>query len=144
MQARRYAEGTSVAVDRSRAEIEKLVRRHGAAAFASMWARDRYVVGFEMHGLQVRLDVPAPDAKRFRTSQKWEAEQRRRWRVLLLLLKAKLEMVASGDADFQSEFLAYLTLPGGKTVGQVVLPDLERAIAGEGLPPLLPAGGGAK
>lgn len=138
---RRYAEGTSVSVDRSKAEIDHLLRAHGATACATMWAKDRFVLAFEMRARQVRLDVPAPDPKRF-PGDKWDREQRRRWRVLLLILKAKLETVRDGDADFEAEFLAYLVLPGGATIGERVLPDLERAIAGHGLPALLPARGG--
>ena len=136
---RRFAEGTSVPVDRSRSEIERLVRVHGATTFLSAWQKDRFVVIFEMRGKRVRLDVPAPDHKRFNTQDKWDREERRRWRVLLLLLKSKLEMVASGDADFDAEFLAYLTLPNGTTVGARVLQDLEATLSGKPMPPLLGA-----
>lgn len=109
-----------------------------------MWDGGRFVVAFEMRGRQVRLDVPVPDKKKFNTTDKWEREERRRWRVLLLLLKSKLEMIAGGDADFECEFLAYLVMPGGQTIGQRILPELERAISGHGLPALLPAGGPCK
>lgn len=34
---RRYAEGTTVPVERTRAEIEKLVRQRGATSFGSMY-----------------------------------------------------------------------------------------------------------
>ncbi len=135
-----YAAQTSVPVERSKQEIEQLVRRHGANAFAAMWSGERYVVLFEMRGRRVRLDVPAPDAKKFPRGQKFDQEQRRRWRVLLLLLKSKLEMVAAGDADFDAEFLAYLALPGDATVASRVLPELDRILKGGALPPMLPGG----
>jgi len=134
----RYAASTSVPVERSKQEIERLLRRHGATAFAAMWSGERYVVMFEMRSRRVRLDVPAPDRKKFRTDSKYDQEQRRRWRVLLLLLKSKLEMVASGDADFDAEFLAYLSLPGDATVASRVLPALDELLKNGKMPPLLP------
>lgn len=33
----RYAEGTDVPVERSKAQIEEILRRYGASAFASGW-----------------------------------------------------------------------------------------------------------
>jgi tRNA nucleotidyltransferase/poly(A) polymerase len=138
---RRFAEGTAVPVARTKAEIESIVRRHGATAFATLWERDRFVVMFEMRQRRVRLEVPSPDPKEFQNTKAWDAEERRRWRVLLIVLKGKLELVASNDADFDSEFLCYLVMPNGQTVGQRVLPELEHALTmSEGLPPLLPAG----
>jgi hypothetical protein len=134
---RRYAEGTSVEVASSRQEIERLVTKHGATAFMSAWQADRYVVIFEMRGKRLRFDVPAPDPKKYRDDKKWKAEERRRWRALLLILKAKLEIVASGDADFESEFLSQIALPNGNTVGSMVLPQLEAMLRGEKMPPLL-------
>ena len=136
---RRYAEGTTVPVEKSRQDIESLVKRHGATTFASAWQSDRFVVIFEMHGKRLRFDVPAPDPKKYRDDKKWKAEERRRWRALLLILKAKLELVAAGDADFESEFLSQISLPNGNTVGGMLLPQLEALLRGEKMPPLLGA-----
>lgn len=134
---RRYAEGTKVPVERSRAEIERLLRRHGAGGFGLAWQGDHARLVFEIRGRRVRFDVPAPPHKEYSTVAKWEAEERRRWRALLLMLKAKLEMVAAGDADFDQEFLAFLVLPSGQTMAQRLLPKLEDALSGKALPPLL-------
>jgi hypothetical protein len=46
----RYAEKTDVPAERSRAEIESLLRRYGATGFLSGWADDRAHVAFEMSG----------------------------------------------------------------------------------------------
>jgi hypothetical protein len=137
---RRYAEGTSVDVATSRADVERLVTRHGATSFASVWQADRFAVIFEMRGRRLRFDVPAPDAKKYRDTKKWEAENRRRWRALLLILKAKLELIASGDVDFEAEFLSQIVLPDGGTVGARLLPELDRVLSGRPMPPLLPGG----
>jgi hypothetical protein len=57
----------------------------------------------------------------------YEAERRRVWRVLVLRLKAKLE-VAYDDAElFRREFLADTVLPDGRTVGDWAAPQVEEA-----------------
>jgi hypothetical protein len=45
-------------------------------------------------------------------------------------------------ATFEEEFLAYVAMPDGATVGDHVLPNVERAYATGRMPPLLPAIGG--
>jgi response regulator RpfG family c-di-GMP phosphodiesterase len=46
-----------------------------------------------------------------------DAETRRRWRCLAMVIKAKLEVVASGISSFEEEFLAHVMLYDGRTVG---------------------------
>lgn len=138
MKIRRFAEGTSVPVERSRQEIETLLRRNGATGFASAWQKERFTIAFEMKGRRCRFDVPAPDPKKYRTTHSWEAEDRRRWRALLLIIKAKLELVSSGDADFEAEFLAQMLTPDGTTVGERLLPHLAEVLNGAPMPPMLP------
>lgn len=138
----RYAEGTEVPVDRSRSEIERLLKSHGATGFASSWDRDRYCIIFELKSRRVRFDVAAPEPKKYRDQKKWDAEDRRRWRALVLILKAKLELVASGDTDFEAEFLANLVLRGGETLGARLLPTLTDVLDTGKMPPMLPRGEG--
>jgi hypothetical protein len=67
---------------------------------------------------------------------KADAATRQRWRALVLVLKAKLEAVASGISTVESEFLAGIVLPNGMTLGQAVLPRLSDAVSsGRLLPP---------
>ncbi len=67
-----------------------------------------------------------------------DAEERRRWRALLLVLRAKFEAVASGITTFDREFLAHLVTNEGVTVGDVIAPSLDRSLAGNA-PLALPA-----
>jgi hypothetical protein len=62
--------------------------------------------------------------------------------ALALAIKAKLEAVESGIATFEEEFLAYVVLPDGQSVGQHVLPNIEQAYVTNKMPPLLPVIGG--
>lgn len=156
MATRRFAEGTDVSTDRSRGEIESTLRRYGADQFVSGWDASRAMLGFRVNGRHVRFDLPMPDRSsdeirltpsgQYERSARqqdevFEAEVRRRWRALNLAVKAKLEAVSTGIASFDDEFLAYLVLPGGATVGQLLADGrLDAAITSGSLPPLLPAG----
>lgn len=58
-------------------------------------------------------------------------------RSLCLCVKAKLEAVESGISSFESEFLAHFVVPGGKTFGEIAIPQLEEARISGKLPQLL-------
>jgi hypothetical protein len=148
----KYAADTSVSSDRSRAEIEKTLRRYGADRFAYMSERTRAVIGFEANNRRIRFDLAMPDqmdaqfimtpgGKRTRTAEQahaaWEQACRQKWRALALVVKAKLEAVEAGITTFESEFLAHIVLPNGQTVGDMAAPSIEAAYAGKGMPPLL-------
>ena len=74
------------------------------------------------------VDMPTEDAQ----------EERRRWRALVLVIKSKLEAVASGIVTFDEEFMAHIVLPDGQTIGQAMLPQIEAAYDAGTMPPLLP------
>ena len=150
MTARRYAEGTPVPAEKTRADIEKLLRAHGATQFASYWDATREVLEAMLGGRRLRFMVPLlsfAEAKKKPGRPDWdsktdkqatvyvEAERRRRWRVLLLQLRGKLEAIASGDAAFDREFLGDIVTADGRTVADAVLGQL-----GAGTPLQLPAG----
>lgn len=139
-----YAQGTKVSPEKSQSEIGNILRRYGATAASFGWEPGRVLVAFVAHDRQVRFEVVMPtDPDAFvrnsrgtvRTPQARQsamvAEQARLWRSLCLALKAKLEVVASGIATFEQEFLANIVLPGGETVGQHVQPALAEVYAGQ-------------
>jgi len=147
----RYAATTSVSSANSKAEIEALVERYGAAQFVSGWSADKAVVGFTMRGRQVKFVLTMPDkgqkefthhSKGRRTPEaaiaQWEQACRSRWRALLLVIKAKLEAVESGISVFEDEFMANIVLPDGPTVGEWMRPQIARAYETREMPALLP------
>lgn len=155
----KYAARTEVPESQSRNEIERTLTRFGATAFAYGWSADhaRAQVAFELTGRRVRFEIPLPDRSdrqfthdgngRRRTEAgirtAYDQEIRRLWRSLLLVIKAKLEAVATGIVTAEEEFLAHVVLPDGSTVGQWVEPQLA-AIYGRGeMPALLPGGSSA-
>lgn len=137
---RRYAERTSVPMAQSRTEIEHLLERHGAGGFVYGTISGQAMIAFEMKSRRIRFIVPMPVAKRTAEENKIAAEHRRRWRALLLVLKAKLEAVASSIVTFDEEFLAHIVIDGNATVGDRIVPTLDAAIQGGNLPHLLGAG----
>lgn len=149
-----YASGTSVPSDRTRVEIERTLQRFGATSFAYAWEDDTAMIGFKIAGRMVRMTLPLPDmndpiirmtpAGRNRTEaqvkEAWAAEERRRWRALLLVIKAKLTAVADGISTIEREFMADLILPDGQTVGNWLTPQIERAYDKGTMPALMPGG----
>lgn len=135
-----YAQDTQVPVERSRAEIERMLRNYGAKSFQSGWneTHGSAYVAFEIQKRQVQFTLPIPSAddKRFakdgnkktRTPEgrerAAEKEQRRRWRCLALLVKAKLEGVESGIVGFEEEFLGAFVV-AGQTIAAHLVPRLD-------------------
>jgi hypothetical protein len=64
--------------------------------------------------------------------------EREQWRALLLILKAKLEFIASGHTTPEREFLAFTVLPSGAIVGDELEPRLAEAYATGEVRALLP------
>lgn len=136
-----YAESTSVPVERTRAEIERLVRAHGATAFASGWQGAKATVEFIANGRRIRfaLTLPSADEQRFthidrwrkrataQATKMWEQAIRSTWRCLLLVIKGKLEAAESKIETFEDAFMAHIVLPDGTTVTERVAPMIERA-----------------
>ncbi len=154
MKPRPYAAGTEVPVEKSRAEIERLLSRHGAAQLGIVSDAEQglAVVLFTIAGRQVRLRVPLPRLQEVRAAcrqgefrgdpvSRWEQLSRERWRAVLLLVRAKLELVELGISTIEREFLADIALPNGQTVGEHLRPQLEEAYRSGRMPPLLPGGG---
>jgi len=138
-----YARRTPVEVVRTRTQIENELRRRGASSFGYNIddQTGEAVIAFTMAGLQVRMALPLPDfdddafkytpSGRYQRSpaeqaKAYEAELRRRWRSLALIVKAKLVAVDDGISTAEREFLAD-TMVGDFTVYQRIRPELERA-----------------
>ena len=150
---RLYASATAVTPAKSKAEIESVLRRYGADQFMYGWNGANVVVGFRYSYFLVRFIVPmlplelfstTPSGRRrYSAKARLEAhaqDERRRWRSLLLAIKAKLDVVATGIATFEQEFLPYIVLPNGQTVGQWMVPQLKDAIASGSMPEEMPLG----
>ena len=145
-----YAKHTSVAVSKSKAEIERTLSRYGASEFAYGCNSQKAMIGFSFEKKAIRITLTLPEKYEFaKTStgrercdsaieKLWEQACRQRWRSLALVIKAKLEAIDSGIATIEDEFLAYTVLPGGSTIGQVLVGKLEAFVKSGKMPALLP------
>ena len=150
--AGRYAAQTEVSSDRSRAEIERTLRKYGATAFAYGWEGNMAQVGFKLAARQIKFQLPLPDpgsdeftltpTGRERSGKAaedaYEQAVRQRWRALALVIKAKLEAVEAGISTVEREFLDAIMLPDGRTVGDWLGPQLGVVYAQQAMPALLP------
>ena len=151
---RAYATGTEVSADRSRAEIERPLERFGATGFSYGWMAERGLarIEFLLSDRQMRFTLELPDRsdRKFTYDGRgrkrpeagirasYDAEIRRLWRTMLLVIKAKLEAVSSGMLTVEEEFLAHIVLPDGSTVGDWAGDQLKAVYGGGTMPALLP------
>lgn len=127
-QRRGFAYDTSVPVDRSKGHIEALLMRAGAEGYHTGWQSAQGddpgwdAIEFLWKGKQIRFRLP-----RTKAGRNDEQRNRQRWRVLFLVVKAKIEAVEAGIAIFEEEFLSFIVTASGKTIGEVLLPRLTAA-----------------
>ena len=108
---RRYAEDTKVPVERTRAELERMMRERGAEGFGFGWDPSGERLEFLWKGLQIRFVLPRAEASTRKALASRAQADRQRWRALYLVVRAKLEAVESGIAVFEQEFLGFIVDP---------------------------------
>ncbi len=127
---RKYAQYTTIEVSKSQADIQELLRKYRATAFICGYdeSTGSQAIGFTVSGYRVRISMDI---------QKEKQEERRMWRSLLLVIKAKLEAVESEISTVEKEFLAWVVTENGQTVGDMLLPQLEQLTHSSKMPKLL-------
>lgn len=132
-----YASTTTVSVEKSRMEIEQLLRKAGATSFVAGWDQGYSAIQCIIKGRTVRFRVNMPlreehkkDGRgRMRTGTQVtaavEQAERSRWRALFLVIKAKLEAVEQGIETFEESFLANMVLPSGETMAEWAAVELD-------------------
>ena len=152
-----YASGTEVSIDRSRAEIEKVLAKAGAKEFAYWRNEEGSNIAFRIDGLMVRLTVAAPKPpadngkkgqayRKYKPEQqvRWvEDEEKRRWRVILIAVKAKLELVAMQQSTILREFMADTVMVNGKLVAEELEPRIRQMYELNKMPKTLLLGSGS-
>lgn len=133
---RRFAEDTTVTVARSQEAVKGLLKSAGSDQIAVYEAAEQSAVAFRVTGRFYRITVPVKVK-----SRNPQQEERRAWRLLLLLIKSKLEAVREGATTIEREFLADMLMPDGQTVGEWTAEPLKLAYQGGVTPQLLLPGG---
>lgn len=146
----RFAKNTSVAVDKSRAEIEGILRRYGASHFAYLSEPGVATVAFKARDRNIKFRLTLPKRSDFaKTPTKrdryenqidacWEQACRSIWRGLALCIKAKLEAVESKIETFEEAFLPHIILGNGRTIYETIQKNVALNYDGRDVP-LLPA-----
>jgi len=155
----KYAAETEVPSERSQAEIKSTLQRYGATKYAYYEDEENAGISCEIKDRRIRFIVALPsrthddfvyrntagNKRRTRPMDEqrsvWEKACRQRWRALALVIKAKLEAVESGIATFEDEFLSFILLPDGKTVGEHMKPQIKQAYLSGTMPKMLPGFG---
>lgn len=144
-----YAAGTTVSPEKSRAELDTLLGKHGATSRGVFSDGEKGVAGvaFCLASRRYKVEVPMPTRESIKAhfaKHGWPRNrstleildaavvqgERERWRGLLLLVKAKLETVRMGVSTIEREFLANLVLPNGDTGARYLAAVLERGGSG--------------
>jgi hypothetical protein len=108
-----YAERTEVPFDRSVQQIIGMLRKAGADQIGQFEARDKFAVQFTLAERMIRMTVNLADGASRRSA---DQIRRQRARALHLVIKAKLESIASGIETVEQAFLANVVMADGATV----------------------------
>jgi hypothetical protein len=150
-----YAATTSVSTASSKTEIERILTRYGATSFIYGTENGRSIIAFQMRERRFQFTLALPDRSahefthagnrhtpraKLVADKVYEQAIRQRWRALALIIKAKLEAVATGIVTFEEEFLSATVLPSGQTVGNWIERPLSSALENGDMPPMLPGG----
>jgi hypothetical protein len=134
----RYAHGTTVTVASSRGEITGILAKHGVERQAWASEPEGDTLQFELDGHVYRLKIVRPTAqtlweqwkedgkgpitlKYLPNDDQVNAEWRRRWRAIVLLLKAKLEFADGDTTTVARELLPYAVLKDGRTLEDAIM-----------------------
>ncbi|GMW01483.1 MAG: hypothetical protein AMXMBFR84_26200 [Candidatus Hydrogenedentota bacterium] len=146
-----YAKDTNVPIERSKAEIERLLMQNGAESIYTGMEKARASIAFRLKGYNIifRIAMPDPNSTRFTHShngarrrsneaayKEWEQGCRERWRCLFLCIKAKIHAIDSRVETFEQAFMPHIMMPNGQTVAEMALPAIKQSYESNGEPPL--------
>lgn len=144
MRGSAYAANTSVPIGQSQDEIKRTLTKYGATSFMFGESLDAAMIAFELKGRRIKFLLPtlihgkARNTKNISMSKDQVAkENRRRWRCLVIAIKAKLECVESGITNLEQEFMAQIVLPDGQTIHQAIHQQIAESYRTNQMPPLL-------
>jgi uncharacterized protein (DUF2342 family) len=112
-----YARRTTVKPERTRGQIEALLKKAGAAHFGYTSGPGRAQIAFASADRRIKFVIPIPTKG---SKAAIESEERRRWRSLLLSIKGKLVGIEDGVETFEEAFLAHVVTESGMTVMEAV------------------------
>lgn len=112
-----YADRTKVPTMKSIHEVQSLVSRIGATSFGWAHTPESERFQFDAAGRTIRVEMALPAGRMDRAER--ERETNRRWREVVLLVRAKVVAVESGLVTLEDEWLPYCVTESGETVAEV-------------------------
>lgn len=127
-------EHTEVAVVKSQQKIREMIMKHQGFGIAFVSERDPAGDFDSSEGFQAKVMIDGkPYAvkvmAKVRKVKDVDQEERRIWRVLYHHMKSVFEASDSGVMEFREIMLPYMMRADGKTVAQVILPQIDKSIA---------------
>lgn len=155
----RYALHSTVPADKTRIEIMAIIRSFGGAMQTVGWMDEQTeAVGFKLNGVPILLKVHHPPATRMTLDTVLTAlrernvggavkrpktideavtfEVNRRWRCLLIQVKAVATMILDAGVDPVNAFIGQVALPGNVTVAERIAPELGEMLESGRMPTL--------
>lgn len=144
-----YASNTTVSVEKSQQEIQKILRNYGADKFGTMEDKEKAYIMFGYNNLMIQISIYLPQIsdclktetgrirKKLQVEQEHDKAIKRKWRSLVLLVKAKLVGVSDGITTIEKEFIGDIVMPDGATLSMKLLPRIEEIAATGNMPKLL-------
>lgn len=129
----RYANNTQVSVEKSQAELKRILTRYGADGFMLAERGTQAVVQFAIQKRVIKfaLNMPDRDDDLFRLTayrqtvrseeaayKAWEQACRQKWRALCLFVRATLEAVDEGVVDFDEAMMPFTMINGRETFSE--------------------------
>jgi hypothetical protein len=127
-----YASGTSVPVERSKAELSTVLAAHGCddVCIGDSAAQRKIMILFSYREIRCRLTIPTPalQEERFRltatkrrrtpdeAAEAWRQEMRRVWRVIVLTVKARFEEIDNALFTPAQALVSWALLADGTTI----------------------------
>lgn len=154
MYGRRYAQDTAVPIARSRAEIDKLLRKWKVTGiqWTDEFDKDRVTLQFAFphegrtYGARFTLRLPTREDLKgsaihggtgrlleARLQKLLDGRGKQEHRLLLLWLTAAFNAVAGGLVPVEQLFLPFLVDESGRTVGEIIGPKLHKLGDGRGI-----------
>lgn len=148
---RAFAEGTKRSSYQTRDDIERELRRHGAADYGFVSSGKEALIVFKAKERTIRFRLPYPDRESFRkikdrwgreqrrtdsgVEAEWEKETRRLWRSLYACIKARLVAIEDGVETFDEAFFAHIVDPlSGVTMYEATRKQIAQRYAGQDVP----------
>lgn len=115
-----YAVNTKVPTDRTRLEIEALLRKAGAFRIVHVDEPELGTVMFFLQDRMYKLTIALPRPEK-------EQQRRSKWRSLLLIIKAKLEVAQQQATTIEQEFFPHVVMPNSQTFYEFAAPAIADA-----------------